>query len=134
VDVPVGGATQLTVHPANDYVPEAMPDGSFMVTSDLGMTSLCWPGPGPKADLDLVLIDPYGGRRILGSEGDDEMMLIADEVSWFCGLKPNLSQCTFQPRVMSIESLWLEFTAYDHPGSSPIPENSCCLSATRGRP
>jgi len=121
VDTPVGSATQMTSHPANDYVPEPLMDGSFIVTSDLGMTSLCWPGPGPKADLDLVLIGPQGGRKILGNESDDEMMLIADEVSWFCGLKPNLSSCTFQPRIMSIESLWLEFTAYDHPGSSPIP-------------
>jgi hypothetical protein len=35
------------------------------------------------------------------------MLLIGDEVSWFCGLKPNLSSCTYQPRVFDMEALWL---------------------------
>ena len=26
----------------------------------------------------------------------DEMLLISDEVSWFCGAKPNLSGCTYR--------------------------------------
>tara|TARA_Y100000031_G_C8245125_1_gene397682 strand:- start:3311 stop:4015 length:705 start_codon:yes stop_codon:yes gene_type:complete len=38
---------------------------------------------------------------------------LADEVSWFCGLKPNLTQCTFQPRIFSVESLWLEFHPFE---------------------
>ncbi|MBI4325236.1 MAG: PD40 domain-containing protein [Chloroflexi bacterium] len=133
VDLPVTNASQLTLHPANDYVPEPLPDGSFIVTSDLGTNGLCWPGPGPTADLDLVRINSGGGRQVLGNEADNELLLIADEVSWFCGLKPNLSSCTFQPRIMNGEALWLEFTAYDNPATSPLPPDLLAGFGYRGQ-
>ena len=34
----------------------------------------------------------------------DEMLLIGDEVSWFCGLSPNLSECTYIPKYFTMES------------------------------
>lgn len=111
VDAPVTSATQLTSHPANDYVPEALMDGGFVVVSDLGTNGLCWPEPGPTGDLDLVQIDPSGERKPMGNEAANEMLLIGDEVSRFCGLKPNLSSCTFTPRIMNGEALWLESSA-----------------------
>jgi hypothetical protein len=52
------------------------------------------------------------------------MFLIADEVSWFCGLKPNLSHCTMMPRIMYGEALWLEaspFLALQSPSAPPPP-------------
>ncbi|MFH1161423.1 MAG: hypothetical protein V1733_10825 [bacterium] len=30
------------------------------------------------------------------------MLLIGDEVSWFCGIKPNLSECTYYPKTWNI--------------------------------
>jgi Tol biopolymer transport system component len=127
ISTPVTSATQLTSHPANDYVPEALTDGSFLVTSDLGTNGLCWPGPGPKADHDLVIVNTNGDRTVTGNINDEELQLIGDEVSWFCGLKPNLSSCTFQPRIMSGEVLWLEssawFYAMGYETNTPIPSN-----------
>ncbi len=115
-DVPVTSATQLTSHAGNDYVPEPNSNGLFVVVSDLGTNTICGPPnvPGPTADLDLVLIDPAGPTRLNLTDNDsaDEMLLIGDEVSWFCGLKPNLSACTYQPRIMRGEALWLEATAW----------------------
>ena len=117
-DVPVTSATQLTSHAGNDYVPEPISNGTFIVVSDLGTNVICGDPnqlqPGPTADLDLALIDPVGGTRLNLTDNDaaDEMLLIGDEVSWFCGLKPNLSACTYQPRIMRAESLWLEKTAW----------------------
>ncbi len=126
-DAPVTSATQLTSHPANDYVPEPLMDGSFLVTSDLGTNGLCWPGPGPKSDHDLVIVQTNGDRTVTGDPAMEELQLIGDEVSWFCGLKPNLSECTFTPRLMNTEALWLEFTAWNylmgHATTTPIPAN-----------
>ncbi len=115
-DVPVTSATQLTSHAGNDYVPEPISNGVFVVVSDLGTNTICGPPnvPGPTADLDLVLVDSVGVTRLNLTDNDaaDEMLLIGDEVSWFCGLKPNLSACTYQPRIMRGEALWLEATAW----------------------
>ena len=127
ISMPVTSATRLTSHPANDYVPEALMDGSFVVVSDLSLDGLCWPGPGPKGDHDLVIVNTNGDRTVLGNPANEELLLIGDEVSWFCGLKPNLSSCTFQPRIMSGESLWLESSAWfytmRYQPSTPISSN-----------
>ena len=126
LDIPVTSATQLTNHPGNDYVPEPLDDVRFLVASDLGSPGICWAGEGPTADLDIVLVDG-DDREILGTESYDEMLLIGDEVSWFCGLKPNLSVCNYQPRIMNVEALWLENTAWayvnGHALDTPIPED-----------
>jgi hypothetical protein len=115
-DVPVTSATQITSHAGNDYVPEPISNGVFVVVSDLGTNVICGDGsqPGPTADLDLVLVDSVGVTRLNLTDNDaaDEMLLIGDEVSWFCGLKPNLSACTYTPRIMRGEALWLEATAW----------------------
>ncbi|MBI2437801.1 MAG: PD40 domain-containing protein [Lentisphaerae bacterium] len=113
VDAPLTNAEQLTDHAGNDYVPEPLTGGSFIVVSDLGTNNLlCGSGEGPTMDLDIVLINTNGARQILGDESQQEMLLIADEVSWFCGLKPNLSACTFMPRIMKSEAMWLGKTAW----------------------
>ncbi len=104
-----------THHHGNDYVPEPLENGDLVITSDLGDQTLCNcdDEPGATGDLDVVLLQDYNTRTILGVEENQETLLLADEVSWFCGLKPNLSQCTFQPRIMNIETLWLEFHPFE---------------------
>lgn len=111
IDIPIPSATQLTSHNGNDYVPEPLSNGYFVVTTDLGTNSLCGgSGEGPTADLDLVIVSSDGSTRtaMLADPNRDEMALIADEVSWFCGLPPNMKSCTYMPRVYAIESLYLE--------------------------
>lgn len=102
-----------TWHHGNDYVPEPLENGDVVITSDLGDLTICEcdTEPGATDDLDIVLLDKddYATRTVLGTDDSQETLLLADEVSWFCGLKPNLTNCTFQPRVMNVESLWLEF-------------------------
>ena len=126
-------ATQLTSHVGNDYVPEPVGLGEFVVVSDLGTNTICGdllPAiPGATADLDLVLVNSATATRVNLTDNDaaDEMLLIGDEVSWFCGLKPNLSACTYQPRIMRGESLWLEQSAWlklaGFATTTPIPPN-----------
>lgn len=115
IDVPVTSATQVTNHAGNDYVPEALEDGSFIVVSDLGTALICGHPDGmtegPTADLDLVRVNPAAAIprvNLTNTDASQDMLLIADEVSWFCGLKPNLSHCTMLPRIMNGEALWLE--------------------------
>lgn len=106
-----------TWHHGNDYVPEPLENGDIVISSDLGPQAICEcdAEPGATDDLDVVLLDKddYASRTILGNDDSQETLLLADEVSWFCGLKPNLTQCTFQPRIFSVESLWLEFHPYE---------------------
>lgn len=123
-NIPVTSATQRTCHGGNDYTPEPLTaDGDFLVVSDLGTnpvcaealgpTGVCMTAEGPTPDLDIFYIDLVGARtNLTGNDGADELLLIGDEVSWFCGLKPNLSSCTYLPRVMNTEALWLERQAY----------------------
>jgi len=109
--VAVHPSNQLTFHNGNDYVPEEMDDGGIILTSDQG-PSICDPEDkeGPSDDLDVVKVDQNGENRVdltdaennNGDEDRDEMELIADEVSWFCGAKPNLSDCTRIPRIWNI--------------------------------
>ncbi|MFC1731121.1 T9SS type A sorting domain-containing protein [candidate division KSB1 bacterium] len=114
-DISVDNAIRLTWTHGNDYVPEVIGDGRIIITSDLGYPLICPCDtlPGATKDLDVVLLDSTGKRIILGTETDQQTLLIADEVSWFCGEKPNLSKCTFLPRIMSTESLWLQRYAND---------------------
>ncbi|MDP1621132.1 MAG: T9SS type A sorting domain-containing protein [Bacteroidales bacterium] len=114
IDWPVTSAARLTFHQGNDYVPQPVPGSSaILITSDLGPVPLCGCelGMGATADLDVVLLNG-GARTILGTDASQQTLLLGDEVSWFCGLKPNLSACTFTPRVMSVEALWLEHEPY----------------------
>lgn len=127
-DVPVTSATQKTLHTGNDYVPEPLMGGAFMVSSDLGSPGMCGTPTGPTRDLDLVLVTAGGTRtNLTDNDTSDEMMLIGDEVSWFCGLSPNLSSCRSVPRIFSIESLWLELSAWmyvkGYATNTPIPDN-----------
>lgn len=130
-DVPIGSATQLTSHAGNDYVPEPISSSSFIVTSDLGLAVICGEADGitegPTADLDLVKVTPalpVPRLNLTNTDASQDMFLIADEVSWFCGLKPNLSHCTMMPRIMCGEALWLEaspFYALQSPSAPPPP-------------
>lgn len=130
-DVPIGSATQVTSHAGNDYVPEPISTNSFIVTSDLGLAVICGEADGvsegPTADLDLVKVTPGAATprlNLTDTDASQDILLIADEVSWFCGLKPNLSHCTMLPRVMNGEALWLEsspFFALQSPSSPPSP-------------
>lgn len=122
-DVAVTNATQLTDHPGNDYIPEPRADGGFLCVSDLGEPGMCGETNGPTFDLDLALVDGGGVRtNLTDNDANNETSLLADEVSWFCGLPPNLTACGSIPRIMSIESLWLEWRAWQHVfGMAPDP-------------
>jgi hypothetical protein len=130
-DVPISAATQITNHAGNDYVPEPISNDSFIVTSDLGLAVICGKvdgvTEGPTADLDLVKVTPASPTprfNLTDTDLSQDMFLIADEVSWFCGLKPNLSHCTMMPRIMNGEALWLEaspFFALQSPSAPPPP-------------
>jgi hypothetical protein len=135
-DVPVTNATPRTSHPGNDYVPEPLEGGGFLVTSDLGEPGVCGQTNGPTRDLDIVQVSSAGARaNLTDNDAGDEMALIGDEVSWFCGLPPNLSACRSVPRIYSIESLWLERGAWQYlKGLAPwtlIPDD---LLAKHGYP
>lgn len=77
-------------------------DGGSATTIDLYTPNL-----STSDDLDLVIIMPSGSGAVnlTDNEFADEMNLIGDEVSWFCGLSPNLSDCTYYPKVYKLESL-----------------------------
>ncbi len=112
IDQPVQESRRLTSHLGNDYVPEPLDDGRVVFVSDRGMPSMCGLPPdveGPTMDLDLFIMNLDGSAQTNLTDNDDadEMPLIADEVSWFCGLKPNLASCTYQPRVFDMQALWL---------------------------
>lgn len=102
--LPVSDDLRLTWHCGNDYVPEqSCPNGALIYTSDAKEP---WDNP---TDLDMWKINTDGsGRSNLTANPDAvEESLIADEVSWFCGLPRNLSPCVFIPRAVSIESKFL---------------------------
>jgi hypothetical protein len=111
VDVPVSQATRLTFNHGNDYIPEPLNSSTIVFVSDLGPTRLCQcPRDTVDAatdDLDIVLLQGPT-RTNIGTNDSCETLLIADEVAWFCGLKPNLSSCTSVPRIFSVESLLME--------------------------
>ncbi len=58
-------------------------------------------------DLDIIAIDPDGSSmdNLTDNDFNDEVLLLGDEVSWFCGLKPNLSLCTYLPKYLTIQQL-----------------------------
>lgn len=125
VNISVTDATRLTINHGNDYVPEPVENGDLMIASDLGPVQVCGCDggsvPGPTDDLDVVLLhwtkkSPQGvdslNRTIVGTDANQDTPLLGDEVSWFCGLKPNLSSCTAIPRIMPVEGLWMEHLSY----------------------
>lgn len=105
VAVPVSPVNQLTWHYGNDYVPEQLEDGDLLFTSDLGPNNICAPpDSGATNDLDIVVMQPDGSGRtnLTNNDLNNEMQLLGDEVSWFCGIKPNLSECTVFPKTWNI--------------------------------
>jgi hypothetical protein len=119
VNTQVNPANQLDFHYANDYVPDQLSDGRFFFTSDQGPNPACAP-PDTAAtdDLDMFLINQDGSGRtnVTDNNLDDEMALIGDEVSWFCGIKPNLSECTVYPKIWNI--CW--FREFFRMGTDPL--------------
>ncbi|MBI2569827.1 MAG: PD40 domain-containing protein [Candidatus Schekmanbacteria bacterium] len=105
--------TRLTWHCGNDYVPHptssagapgSLRNGDAIVfTSDAAAD---WNNP---QDLDVWVMNPDGSERadLTSNNAASEMQLIADEVSWFCGLPRNLSPCVFIPRAVTIESKYI---------------------------
>ncbi len=111
-NMPVTQATRLTDHCANDYVPEPMCRDRIAFVSDRGSpNSVCEPcGPdveSPTYDLDLFMMnsDGSGQTNLTDNDDADETLLLGDEVSWFCGIKPNLSPCTYYPKIW--EMCWI---------------------------
>jgi Tol biopolymer transport system component len=105
VAAPVSPMNQLTWHYGNDYVPEQLEDGTILYTSDLGPNNICPPpDSGATDDLDLWLINPNGTgwQNLTDNDLNNEQQLIGDEVSWFCGVKPNLSECTVFPKAWNV--------------------------------
>ena len=112
-NVSVENATRLTFNHGNDYVPEPLSNGDMVITSDLGPNPLCECFPdstqGATDDLDVVLLqysrgspgqtDSISTRTVLGDDEEEQTLLLSDEVSWFCGTKPNLSSCTYELRI-----------------------------------
>ena len=112
--LPVSDNYRLTWHCGNDYVPHQLPDtgppyGRIVYTSDATMNS--WDNP---TDLDIWSMNPDGSGRtnLTNNPAAAEESLIADEVSWFCGLPRNLSPCVFVPRIVSIESKYLMWQSF----------------------
>lgn len=102
---PVSPMNQLTWHYGNDYVPEQLEDGTILYTSDLGPNNICAPpDSGATNDLDIWFIEPdgTGWQNLTNNDSANEQQLIGDEVSWFCGIKPNLSECTVFPKAWNI--------------------------------
>jgi len=84
-------------------------DGDTVLPGDAGMSGwdLYDPLLSTSNDLDLVLIGAGGSSQTNLTDNDfaDEMLLIGDEVSWFCGLSPNLSRCTYLPKSLRMDQL-----------------------------
>ncbi len=107
-------------------------DGNFLLPGDAGGDmsgiDLFTPDYSTSNDLDLIVLDPVDEtvENITDNDMADEMLLIGDEVSWFCGLQPNVSPCTYLPKTITIESLRLE--AGIHP-EHQLPEEfpNVCL-------
>ncbi len=117
---PESGVVQIFV----DDVP--ITNGNFALPGDAGGdmsgVDLFTPEFSTSNDLDLIILDPEFGTvdNLTDNDMADEMLLIGDEVSWFCGLSPNVSPCTYLPKTISIESLRLETGM--HP-EHMLPEN-----------
>ncbi len=133
INAPIGSGavTQLTDHGANDYVPEPLDDGSgrIVLVTDRAPapTALCdtqkFGDPlAPSFDLDLLMIDDDGANplNLTDNDANDEMLLIGDEVSWFCGLKRNLSPCTSYPKIMPVSALHTYRNWATDPSTIPV--------------
>ena len=110
--LPMSDDLRITWHCGNDYVPEHSHSsdnhGMIVYTSDAKDP---WDNP---QDLDIWSMEQDGSGRtnLTSNPVSAEMLLIADEVSWFCGLPRNLSPCTFMPRAVSIESKYIMWQSY----------------------
>ena len=108
--LPPGDDSRLTRHCGNDYVPHVSENvgGAEVIvyTSDAVPPGQPWGNPD---QLDIFIMDSDGSDRInlTDTPSQSEMLLIGDEVSWFCGLPRNLSPCSYIPRVYSLESFYL---------------------------
>jgi len=102
--VKISDANRLTWVCGNDYVPEPVSDNKIIFTSD-GSNIVNASGE-PEWDLDICSLNTDGSERTNLTKNDfpSETLLIADEVSWFCGLPPNLKECKFTLRAVSIKS------------------------------
>jgi hypothetical protein len=116
-NLPVTSAVQLTDNCANDYVPEPMCMDRILFVSDRGLVNnVCTPcGTGmesPTYDLDVFIMNSDGSAQanLTNNDASDDVLLIGDEVSWFCGIKPNLSPCTYYPKIW--EMCWIN-TVYE---------------------
>ncbi|MDO8588605.1 MAG: thrombospondin type 3 repeat-containing protein [Armatimonadota bacterium] len=92
------------------YLGKTLESGQATIVIDGGLpetVDLYTPLFSTSDDLDLVIMDANGANpvNLTDYEMADEMLLIGDEVSWFCGIKPNLSDCTYYPKVFTIKSL-----------------------------
>lgn len=130
------GYYALTEGTGGEYVDIGVPSGVTMATLYLGATpssgiarifidgtpiangdalgdwsgiDLYTAGMSVSNDLDLIIISADGSTQTNLTDNDlaDELLLIGDEVSWFCGLSPNLSDCTYLPKYFTIGQLWL---------------------------
>jgi hypothetical protein len=104
---PISGVARIYI----DGVP--IENGDFELTGDpagkpSGLT-LYTPFRSPGNDLDLIVISADGltQTNITDDDLSDEMLLIGDEVSWFCGLSPNVTPCTYLPKTFTIGRLRL---------------------------
>lgn len=115
-NIPVSSAQQITDGNGNDYVPEPLEDGRILITSDRPPEDEPQEQCPPSTDLDLFLLDipdtnsnnipdEVDISNLTDNENADEMLLIGDEVSWFCGLPRNLSPCKYYPKIMTLEQL-----------------------------
>jgi len=105
-----GDDIRLTFHCGNDYVPYELDNigGPEMIVynSDASTPGQPWSNP---TDQDIWIMDGDGSTRtnLTNTPTLLEVLLLADEVSWFCGLPRNLSPCHFIPRIYSLESFYL---------------------------
>lgn len=113
--VKISDKYRMTWTCGNDYVPTPVSgDGSeeqIIFTCD-GI-DLSDASGSPEWDLDICTLNSDGSERtnLTGNNFPSEMLLIADEVSWFCGLPSNLTDCKFTPRAVSVESKFLMFNS-----------------------
>lgn len=106
-NVAVGSSsiTRLTNANANDYVPQQAANGKLVFVSDRPDTDTQACPPSTDLDIWVTNSDGSGPTNLTNNDTNDEMLLIGDEVSWFCGVKPNLSECTYYPKIMKMSQL-----------------------------
>ncbi len=108
--VPPGDDIRQTFHCGNDYVPHELHNmgGPEMIVynSDAVPPGQPWDNPTDQ-EIFIMNSDGSGRTNLTNTPSQSEVLLLADEVSWFCGLPRNLSPCHFIPRIYSLESFYL---------------------------